>query len=196
MTSYGDNEPKCDGQAWYGMMHDSQAVPWIEKESGIDITPCFDVDGTWNPTDDCGRFPLDPGATGSWENACGGGPVGKMSSTCGPAFGEPEDDEKDDEDEPKEGTLGDDSGSDNERSSEDENSGKNESDRDRSNGGSSEADKPSERGPKQEDDESAQQEHEPKRGCAIRDSSASWGFSLFLFLSLAWRSRWSGTLLG
>lgn len=87
VTSYGDAEPQCDGQAWYGMMHDSQAVPWIEKESGIDITPCFDVDGTWNPTKDCGRFPLDPGADGSWDDACQGGATGNMSSTCGPAFG-------------------------------------------------------------------------------------------------------------
>lgn len=93
VTSYGDAEPKCDGQAWYGLMHDTQAVPWIEKESGIDITPCFDVDGTWNPTKDCGRFPLDPGAEGSWDNACKGGALGKMSSTCGPAFGSSEDGE-------------------------------------------------------------------------------------------------------
>lgn len=87
VTSYGDSEPQCDGQAWYGMMHDSQAVPWIEKESGIDITPCFDVDGTWNPTKECGKFPLDPGAERSWDNACQGGELSKMSSTCGPAFG-------------------------------------------------------------------------------------------------------------
>lgn len=98
VTSYGDSEPQCDGQAWYGMMHDTQAVPWIEKESGIDITPCFDVDGTWNPTKDCGRFPLDPGADGSWDNACQGGEVSKMSSTCGPAFGSSEDEEKDEDD--------------------------------------------------------------------------------------------------
>lgn len=92
VTSYGDAEPQCDGQAWYGMMHDSQAVPWIEKESGIDITPCFDVDGTWNPTEGCGRFPLDPGAGGSWDNACQGGKESKMSATCGPAFGSSEGD--------------------------------------------------------------------------------------------------------
>lgn len=94
VTSYGDSEPQCDGQAWYGMLHDSQAVPWIEKESGIDITPCFDVDGTWNPTKDCGRFPLDPGADGSWDNACQGGALGKMSSTCGPAFGSSDEEKK------------------------------------------------------------------------------------------------------
>lgn len=98
VTSYGDAEPKCDGQAWYGLMHDKQAVPWIEKESGIDITPCFDVDGTWNPTKDCGRFPLDPGADGSWDNACQGGEVGKMSSTCGPASGSSGENENEDED--------------------------------------------------------------------------------------------------
>lgn len=97
VTSYGDSEPQCDGQAWYGMMHDSQAVPWIEKESGIDITPCFDVDGTWNPTQGCGRFPLDPGADGSWDSACQDGKLSKMSSTCGPAFGSSDDEDSNSE---------------------------------------------------------------------------------------------------
>lgn len=92
VTSYGDDEPECTGQGWFGMMHDQEAVPWIEEKSGIDITPCHDVDGSWNPSEDCGRFPLKPGIPASgWDKGCGGGPLSKMSSTCGPAFGEDKD---------------------------------------------------------------------------------------------------------
>jgi hypothetical protein len=36
------------------------AVAWVEEHSGIDITPCHDADGSWNPGEGCTAFPLDP----------------------------------------------------------------------------------------------------------------------------------------
>lgn len=68
-------------------------VPWIEQETGIDITPCHDADGTWVPSEDCVGFPARPDAppSGSWDALCGGAPVTPPSATCGPAYGdEPE----------------------------------------------------------------------------------------------------------
>jgi hypothetical protein len=64
------------------------AVPWIEEESGIDITPCHDVDGTWNPTHRCtGFFSAEPGVgVGEWSTWCPGTPKNASSKTCGAAF--------------------------------------------------------------------------------------------------------------
>jgi MYXO-CTERM domain-containing protein len=46
-------------------------VPWLEEDSGLDVTPCFDADGTWNPGPDCGNVPLNPEAsTGTWQQMC------------------------------------------------------------------------------------------------------------------------------
>jgi len=71
-----------------------RAVEFIENETGIDVTPCHDVDGTWNPGPDCGGFPTDiqSGSGLSWANGCAGGPTSGLSSTCGPAYGDPPDD--------------------------------------------------------------------------------------------------------
>lgn len=65
-----------------------KAVSWIEKESGIDITPCFDSDGTWNPTKECkGFYAGDASAQGSWNTGCKEAPKSGYSSTCGEPFG-------------------------------------------------------------------------------------------------------------
>jgi hypothetical protein len=63
------------------------AVSWVEENSGVDITPCHDVDGTWNPTPRCQQF-HSGGAegTGTWSDWCAGTPAGGSSATCGPAF--------------------------------------------------------------------------------------------------------------
>jgi hypothetical protein len=64
-----------------------EAVKWIESASGIDITPCFDSDGTWNPTEDCGGFFAGgPGAAGAWDSWCMETPRGGLSETCGEPF--------------------------------------------------------------------------------------------------------------
>jgi hypothetical protein len=61
-------------------------VPWIEETSGIDITPCHDADGTWNPSEGCTEFPLMPGlGGGDWASGCVGEKSGAGES-CGPGF--------------------------------------------------------------------------------------------------------------
>ncbi|MEM6292178.1 MAG: trypsin-like serine protease [Myxococcota bacterium] len=69
------------------------AVPWIEADAGIDITPCHDADGAWNPGPGCGSFPTNPGSDNglSWASGCGPGPQGPVGETCGAANGQPQD---------------------------------------------------------------------------------------------------------
>jgi hypothetical protein len=69
------------------------AVEFIESHAGIDVTPCHDADGTWNPSADCTEFPLDPddGSGLTWATGCGPGSVSGVSQTCGPATGAPPD---------------------------------------------------------------------------------------------------------
>jgi hypothetical protein len=82
ITSYGSG---CGGGGYYSMMHVS--MQWIEDETGIDVTPCHDADGTWAPGPGCGEFPLQPGtAGGSWSDGCDPGPLGPLAAVCGAAF--------------------------------------------------------------------------------------------------------------
>jgi MYXO-CTERM domain-containing protein len=68
-----------------------KGVEWIEGEVGIDITPCHDVDGTWNPGPDCRNFPKEPGTgIGDWQTGCAPGPVGGWSAICGEPYGDPD----------------------------------------------------------------------------------------------------------
>ncbi len=69
------------------------AVAWIEADSGLDITPCHDADGAWNPGSECGGFPTAPGSDNglSWGSACGPGPLSDLGASCGAAAGEPQD---------------------------------------------------------------------------------------------------------
>jgi len=88
ITSYGG---ACGTGGYYSMMH--IGMEWLESESGIDLTPCHDADGTWNPTQDCFQFPKDPAAGGgTWAEGCASGPLGGYSSTCGPPFNSEPDD--------------------------------------------------------------------------------------------------------
>lgn len=85
ITSWG----KGPGPNWY--VSAAVAVPWIHKvlkEEGyddIDITPCFDDDGTWAPSKECGGFALDPGkAYGTYEQQCAvNAPLSGPSASCG-----------------------------------------------------------------------------------------------------------------
>ena len=83
--------PDCgSGADTYSLLH--RAVPFIEQNSGIDITPCHDLDGTWNPGPDCGGFATETLETGvSWASGCAT-PLSEPTSTCGPAYGEAPDD--------------------------------------------------------------------------------------------------------
>lgn len=58
-------------------------VEWIESESGYDVTPCFDADGTWNPDERCTEFPLQIDGGGAWDAMCGPTMVSGPSETCG-----------------------------------------------------------------------------------------------------------------
>jgi MYXO-CTERM domain-containing protein len=74
---------------FYSLMH--LGVEWVEESVGIDITPCHDADGTWNPGPECRSFPQEPGTgLGGWGSGCGIGPVGGWSDICGDPYGEPD----------------------------------------------------------------------------------------------------------
>ena len=79
ITSYGG---ACGGGGSYSMMHNG--IAWFESQSGYDLTPCHDADGTWNPGPDCGNFPVSPmNGSGSWGNGCSGGASTGYSAACG-----------------------------------------------------------------------------------------------------------------
>lgn len=81
ITSYGG---ACGTGGMYSQMH--HGISWFESETGLDITPCHDADGTWNPSASCTGFPLTPGSThGTWANGCSGGALSGASTTCGDA---------------------------------------------------------------------------------------------------------------
>ena len=82
---------ECGQGGIFSLIH--VALPWVESHSGVDITPCHDGDGNWDPTPQCGAIPLDPANTNgaSWSNGCSGGPVSGFSALCGEAFGSGDD---------------------------------------------------------------------------------------------------------
>ncbi len=83
ITSYGG---ACGGGGYYSQMH--EGIDWFESTTGIDITPCHDADGTWNPTAACTEFPVTPQVgAGTWANGCSGGPLSGPAETCGEANG-------------------------------------------------------------------------------------------------------------
>lgn len=79
----------CADASIYGLIH--RHVQWIEDGSGIDVTPCHDADGTWNPSEACTEFPLDPGlGAAGWRAGCAAGRLSGPSITCGDPFEEEE----------------------------------------------------------------------------------------------------------
>lgn len=82
ITSYGG---ACGGGGYYSMMH--RGMAWFEQQVGIDLTPCTDANGSWDPGPGCSGFPLAPMAgASSWGAQCGGGPVSGAAATCGAPF--------------------------------------------------------------------------------------------------------------
>ena len=75
----------CDGPADYVPM--ASMVGWVEEETGFDVTPCHDADGTWNPGPACLGFAAEPLAVGNWANGCAGA-LGEEPATCGPSLSE------------------------------------------------------------------------------------------------------------
>lgn len=81
IVSYGES---CGDGGFVSLMH--LATPWIEAQSGFDISPCFDADGTWSPTSECTGFAAAPDdARGSWGSGCEQ-PRELEAQTCGAAF--------------------------------------------------------------------------------------------------------------
>lgn len=83
----GPNFGNCGDAMWFATIHD--AVPFIEANSGVDVSVCHHTNGEWNPSPSCGGFPTEPwdGEGKSWADGCAGGPVGPdPDQTCGPAF--------------------------------------------------------------------------------------------------------------
>lgn len=77
---------QCGGLGTHSLVWN--AVPWIEEESGIDVTPCHDVDGTWNPSFRCTDFYAGDAGVGygQFSTWCEGTPKNGSSKTCGSAF--------------------------------------------------------------------------------------------------------------
>lgn len=85
-----EDDPGCGGRGQHALS--DQAVEWLEAASGVDVTPCFDLDGAWNPQPGCNDFhSAEPGeGYGSFDPWCPGTPAVELSATCGPdlAFGD------------------------------------------------------------------------------------------------------------
>ncbi len=82
MTSTGVG---CGLTGVHALMH--PAIPWIEETAQIDITPCHDLDGTWNPTAACTGFHAGGAEPyGTWDDWCEGTPRSGAADTCGAPF--------------------------------------------------------------------------------------------------------------
>lgn len=80
---------RCGVGNVYEVLH--TLLPWIESDSGVDITPCHDADGTWNPSEACGGFSIELRDNGSsWDEQCQTANVTGLSSTCGEPWEDPE----------------------------------------------------------------------------------------------------------
>lgn len=70
-----------------------EMVEWIEKETGVDVTPCYDLEGKPEPSAACDRFMAfndNPAAPkGKWDSMCSEAPQAKVAEACGvPESGE------------------------------------------------------------------------------------------------------------
>lgn len=87
-------EGSCgEGRATYARLSD-KTVAWLERESGFDLTPCFDEGGQWKPTKGCRNFlKSKPGklpGKGTWgesfEDSCEESEFIQWSAACGEPF--------------------------------------------------------------------------------------------------------------
>lgn len=76
----------CGGVGTHSLLEG--ALPWIEAESGLDVTPCTDFEGNWAPGPGCGGFNTAPAnmGSGTWDDWCAGTPTSPVSDVCGPAW--------------------------------------------------------------------------------------------------------------
>ncbi len=74
-------DPNCMNAA--GSVLATNAIDWIEQDSGIDITPCADGD-TWSPTAHCGGVPTSPWlGEGTFTTECTSPETVEWATTCG-----------------------------------------------------------------------------------------------------------------
>jgi hypothetical protein len=79
LTRLVDGE--CAPPAYYTLLH--KFVGWMETSSGLDLTPCHDADGTWNPGPDCGGFATAADrSSGTWAEGCNAGATSGASTVC------------------------------------------------------------------------------------------------------------------
>ncbi|MEM6991403.1 MAG: trypsin-like serine protease [Myxococcota bacterium] len=75
-----DDPPYClYGTVYTGAWNE---MLWYEQETDLDVTPCYDPAGRFDPDATCGLFPLDPLADATWEDACAGQPIGDAYAEC------------------------------------------------------------------------------------------------------------------
>lgn len=77
-------DPNCFGQA--GSVIVTQAIDWVEQDSGFDITPCADGD-TWAPTAACTSVATEPWiGSGNYPSGCEMGEEIEFPAICGPGL--------------------------------------------------------------------------------------------------------------
>jgi MYXO-CTERM domain-containing protein len=83
ITSWG--QPGC-GFGGY-LSTTTHNIAWLETASGIDVTPCHDGDGSWDPSPECTGFDVELHASGGdWGSACDFGALSGWCETCGEPF--------------------------------------------------------------------------------------------------------------
>jgi hypothetical protein len=79
LTRIVDGE--CVAPAYYTLLH--EFVGWMETNTGLDLTPCHDADGTWNPGPDCGGFATSADrSNGTWADGCNAGATSGANTLC------------------------------------------------------------------------------------------------------------------
>ncbi len=79
VTSWGRG---CGQGGWSTPL--PSGIPWLEGQSGMDLTPCHDSEGAWDPQPGCGSFEREPWVGhGHWGSGCSGGPQTEAGSSCG-----------------------------------------------------------------------------------------------------------------
>jgi hypothetical protein len=84
-STSGPGSRFCDCTCSTTYVNIAQHVEQIEQNEGIDVTPCTDADGNWDPGPECRNLPSDPEhGTGSWPSCQVTRTTGPIE-TCGPA---------------------------------------------------------------------------------------------------------------
>ncbi len=59
----------CERPQWF--VRAEVGAAWIESETSLDLRPCHDDEGRWDPGPSCAELPASPGlASGTWASGC------------------------------------------------------------------------------------------------------------------------------